>query len=312
MQYINPHSVPSHSLLKNPSNITSRLFHVSKLLEPELWQQEALPIASQTIKSIEAAGVSHSGYVRAKNEDCFFLKTRPAFSPDSDTNVLQGVFVLCDGMGGFEQGEVASSMATFKLAQDLLRHGTPEFTAEISLKSSIYKVNQEIYQENIRLRQLGLGSMGTTAVAAVLQDQRLSVVHVGDSRCYQITASGGLKQLTLDHERGQLQISKGMTEKEAYASPDAFYLTQALGPSPNHMIAPDVSQVQIEEDSLFLLCSDGLSDNCVIESNWSTHLKPYLDPRTSVNEGVQEFLDLGLQHNGHDNISILLVRICLP
>lgn len=276
------------------------------------WQQEALPLTSRSIKSVEAVGISHTGFVRAKNEDCFFLKTQPIdLRQPAEDPTLQGIFVLCDGMGGFEQGDVASSMATFNLAQDLLQHGTPEFTAAISLKSSIYKVNQDIYQENIRLRQLGLGMMGTTAVAAVLQNQNMSVVHVGDSRCYRITESNGLEQLTTDHERGQIRMAKGYSESEAYGNPEAFYLTQALGPSPNHMIAPDVSQFKIEEDSLFLLCSDGLSDNHVIESSWEHYLTPYLASDQSINNGLQELLNLGLQQNGHDNITILLVRVCL-
>lgn len=308
MQYINNFSRQSGS-----NNGIAHPVLASPFLNPVVsWQQEALPLTSNTIKSIEAAGISHTGFVRTKNEDCFFLKTQPTEQNQAGEDpMLQGIFVLCDGMGGFEQGDVASSMATFKLAQDLLMHGAPEFTAEISLKSSIYKVNKDIYQENLQLRQLGLGMMGTTAVAAVLQNQTMSVVHVGDSRCYRITKSRGLEQLTTDHERGQIRISKGLSAAEAYAHPEAFYLTQALGPSPNHMIAPDVSQISIEEDSLFLLCSDGLSDNQVIESYWQSHITPYLSPQKSINDGLQQLLNLGLQKNGHDNITILLVRVCL-
>jgi len=153
--------------------------------------------------------------------------------------------------------------------------------------------------------------MGTTAVAAVLQNQDISIVHVGDSRCYRITQSKGLEQITTDHERGQIHISQGCSEAEAYSTPEAYYLTQALGPSPNHMIAPDVSQLTIEEDSLFLLCSDGLSDNQLIESNWEQNLTPYLAPQNSITDGLKQLLTLGLQQNGHDNITILLIRVCL-
>jgi len=141
MEYRNPFPLQCGRLNKiAPAHLGPNVFG------PDMsWQQEALPLASRQIKSIEAAGISHAGFVRAKNEDCFFLKTQPIDIHQTQKDpTLQGIFVLCDGMGGFDQGDVASSMATFKLAQELLRHGTPEFTAAISLKSSIYKVNQDI------------------------------------------------------------------------------------------------------------------------------------------------------------------------
>ncbi|NJN23465.1 MAG: SpoIIE family protein phosphatase [Acaryochloridaceae cyanobacterium RL_2_7] len=276
-----------------------------------VWQQESLPIASSKIRSLEAVGLTHAGFVRVRNEDCFYLKTQPVHHQLTEEQSVQGVFVLCDGIGGYEQGDVASSMATFRLAQDLLGHGYPEFTADISLKSSIYKVNQDIYQENQRLKQLGLGTMGTTAVAATLQDQEVSIVHIGDSRCYRITESKGLEQLTLDHERGQSHIAQGLSSQDAYAELDAYYLTQALGPAPNNRIAPDVNHLTIQENSLFLLCTDGLSDNDLVESFWQSHLMPYVSAERSLNEGIQNLLDLALQKNGHDNITILLFRVCL-
>lgn len=307
MQYFNHDSLKrvAHEGMPKPP-----LLNCNTDLET-FWQQESLPLASTKIRSLEAVGLTHTGFVRQKNEDCFYLKTQPVNPQNSQDPSVQGVFVLCDGIGGYEQGDVASSMATFKLAQDLLEHGFPEFTADISLKSSIYKVNQDIYQENQRLKQLGLGMMGTTAVAATLQDEEVSIVHVGDSRCYRITESQGLEQLTIDHERGQAQISRGLSSQEAYANPEAYHLTQALGPAPNNRIVPDVNHLRIQENSLFLLCTDGLSDNNVVESFWASHLKPYISPDSSLNEGIQNLLDLGLQKNGHDNITILLFRVCL-
>ena len=308
MQYMSHHSANLNSF----TPIHQSHCFPTLLTEGDLSRQELLPLSSTTLKSVEAAGVSHVGYVRSKNEDCFYLKTQKVNPTDSRDDLLQGIFVLCDGMGGCEHGEVASSIATFRLVQDLLCHGTPEFTAEISLKSSLYKVNQDIYFENQQLRQLGLGMMGTTAVAAVLQEQQISVAHVGDSRCYRITASAGLEQLTIDHERGQVNIANGQSEEEAYSRPDAAFLTQALGPYPNHLIVPDVSRFDIEEDTLFLLCSDGLSDHHVIESHGLSSLQRYLDPSKPLHDGVEQLLDLGLKHNGHDNITLSLIRVCLP
>ncbi len=271
------------------------------------------PLSSPQVHSLEAAGATHIGLVRQSNEDCFYLDTFETSDQDSPLNHphLQGVFILCDGMGGHEQGEVASSIATFQLAQILMDHKNSNFVTELGLKSSIYQTNQTIHQENLQLHQLGLGRMGTTAVVAALQDRTVRIGHVGDSRCYRVTRSFGLEQLTLDHELGQLKISKGIDPKIAYSDPNAYALTQALGPRPNHMIAPDVRTLNMKEDSLFLLCSDGLSDNHLVETSWLTHLQPYLSKEQSLSQGATGLVNLALRHNGHDNITVVLFRALL-
>ena len=87
------------------------------------------------------------------------------------------------------------------------------------------------------------------------------IAHVGDSRIYKFTRQEGVVQLTVDHEVGQREIQRGVEPEVAYARPDAFQLTQALGPRDNKLVHPDVDFLELNKDTLLLLCTDGLSDN---------------------------------------------------
>lgn len=89
---------------------------------------------------------------------------------------------------------------------------------------------------------------------------------------------------------------------------DAYQLTQALGPRDEHSINPDVDFFEINEDTLFILASDGLSDNDLLEIHWQTHLKPLLGSGTNLESGVIDLIDLANQYNGHDNITAILIR----
>ncbi|MEM0979455.1 MAG: hypothetical protein AAGH78_04185, partial [Cyanobacteria bacterium P01_H01_bin.58] len=134
------------------------------------------------------------------------------------------------------------------------------------------------------------------------------VAHVGDSRLYGYTRQG-LKQLTVDHEVGQREINRGVEPAIAYARPDAYQLTQALGPRSNAEVVPSITSLHVGQDSLFVLCSDGLSDNDLLENHTETHVEPLLRSKADLDEGVAELIDLANKHNGHDNITAIAVRI---
>ncbi|MCM1984583.1 protein phosphatase 2C domain-containing protein [Lyngbya confervoides] len=268
---------------------------------------EAPPLRGSRGNQLEAAGASHIGYVRQTNQDRFYLNTQIRQRPCS-TQSLRGIFVLCDGIGGGQQGDVASTMATFSLAQTLLQYPADLVPTELHLKSALYTANRLLHQENLDSKALGISQMGTTAVVALVQDLQFSLVHVGDSRCYRVTRTRGLEQMTTDHRIAQ--GSHGADPAQAHVHPQAHRLTQALGPRPNSMISPDVLTLDVEEDSLFLLCTDGLSDQDFIEDCWESRLMPYLDPAQSLAWGVSELLHHGLCRNGHDNLTALLLRLC--
>jgi len=150
--------------------------------------------------------------------------------------------------------------------------------------------------------------MGTTLVMVLVQEAQVAVAHVGDSRLYRLSRRQGIEQVTVDHEVGQREIKRGVEKSIAYSRPDSYQLTQALGPRNEHFVAPDIEFFELNEDTLLLLCSDGLSDNDLIETHWQTHLQPLLSSRASLEQGVSELIDLANQYNGHDNITAVLIR----
>jgi serine/threonine protein phosphatase PrpC len=110
---------------------------------------------------------------------------------------------------------------------------------------------------------------------------------------------------------GQREINRGVEPAIAYARPDAYHLTQALGPSDVDRLSPTIFYSDIAEDTLLILCSDGLSDNQVLERHAATHVAPLLSSRSNLEEGVLQLVDLGNGENGHDNITAILVRVKL-
>jgi protein phosphatase len=136
----------------------------------------------------------------------------------------------------------------------------------------------------------------------------MAVAHVGDSRLYRYTRKRGLEQITIDHEVGQREIQRGVEPEIAYARPDAYQLTQALGPRDENFIRPDVQYFELNEDTLLLLCSDGLTDNDLLETHCQTHVEPLLSSQTNLEQGINKLINLANQYNGHDNITAIAVR----
>jgi protein phosphatase len=134
------------------------------------------------------------------------------------------------------------------------------------------------------------------------------VAHVGDSRLYRVTRKQGLEQITIDHEVGQREISRGVEPNIAYSRPDAYQLTQALGPRDNNFISPEVQFLEINQDALFVLTSDGLSDNDLLEKHWQTNLVNLISSEANLEKGVRDLIDLANLYNGHDNITAVLIR----
>lgn len=262
--------------------------------------------------SLEDAGCTDVGRQRDHNEDCFGLETTISKqeSPRGRTIQARGLYILCDGMGGHAAGEVASSLAVKTIQQYFqTQWSSPQLPDEATIRSAVRLANQAIYDQNQQDTRSGTGRMGTTLVLVLLQDTKLAVVHVGDSRFYRVNRSQGLEQLTVDHEVGQREISRGVEPEIAYGRPDAYQLTQALGPRDENFVKPDVKFLELTEDTLLLLASDGLSDNDLLEKKWQTHLQPLLSFNKSIEQGASELIDLANQYNGHDNITAVLIRL---
>ncbi len=192
---------------------------------------------------LRCAGMSHPGYTRAHNEDCWRIDA-PA-----------GLLVLADGMGGYNAGEVASALAVEAIAANLSGGGevcvTDTGHAD-AMRRAIERANASILAAAAR-RPECLG-MGTTVVCAWRWGTQLTVGHVGDSRAY-VLRGQQLIRLTRDHSVSQALADAGIDE-----DPEAMHgvLTRALGVEP--LVDADLCRMDLQGGDRLLLCSDGLTD----------------------------------------------------
>ena len=261
---------------------------------------------------LDEVGRTHIGRQRSHNEDSFFAETqlKRTDSPLGTQLQARGLYILCDGMGGHLGGEVASALAVKTLRDYFLEHWVAELPDETVIKDGILQANQAIFEQNESENRAGNARMGTTLVLLLVADHQAIVAHVGDSRLYLCTRQG-LKQITVDHEVGQREVNRGVEPAIAYARPDAYQLTQALGPRNNDDVAPSITPFPITQDMLLLLCSDGLSDNDLLENHVKSHVEPMLRSRADLDEGIANLIDLANEENGHDNITAIGVRVKL-
>lgn len=235
-----------------------------------------------------AAAFTDRGRKRTSNEDAF------GFS------VEDGVFVVCDGMGGAAAGEVASSLAVDEVLHLLAGrdHNNGAALPGAAL-DAIVAANEAIFgraQHNQRLN-----GMGTTLVALAVQDSHVWVLNIGDSRCYRMR-NNSLEQLTLDHSLVEEQVRMGrMTRNEAHRSPFKNVITRALGTQAS--VTPDVFGLEAEPGDLFLLCTDGLTREL------SDHeIEALLTAGLPLEETCSRLVNEAKKAGGHDNITCLVVR----
>lgn len=271
-------------------------------------------ILPMNLVSLDDAGRTDVGRQREHNEDYFYIQTALRKSESGTGRQLhaQGLYILCDGMGGHASGEVASEMAAKTLCQYFDKHwDETELPTETVIRNGVFAANQAIFDMNQQNDSSGSGRMGTTLVMLLVHNKQGAIAHVGDSRLYRYTRRQGLEQITVDHEVGQREIQRGVEPALAYARPDAYQLTQALGPRGEQFVNPDVQFLELNEDVLFLLCSDGLTDNDVLEKHCESHVEPLLSSQANLEQGVNALVSLANEHNGHDNITVVLVRVKL-
>ncbi len=261
--------------------------------------------------AFEDAGATDVGRQRDHNEDLFEIwhEIIKVETPSRRTLKVRGLYILCDGMGGHEGGEVASKIAVEHLKQYFQTNWhSGQLPNEASIREAVQVANQAIYDLNQKDARMGSSRMGTTLVMVLVQDMRIAVAHVGDSRLYRLRRRVDLEQVTVDHEVGQREIKRGVAPDIAYGRPDAYQLTQALGPRNDSFVHPDIQFLDLSEDTILILASDGLTDHNLLETHWQTHLKPLFNPQVNLEQSVIELIALANQHNGHDNITLLVIR----
>jgi len=250
---------------------------------------------------IEAAGATDVGMKRRLNEDVVVLDTG------------NEVYVVADGMGGHAAGEVASKIATdeimraYEAGAEDADETWPEHWAS-SLSAGANQIVDAIISGHHRVTEemnndANLKGMGTTVVVAVHPpgQGKLVVCHVGDSRAYRLR-DGALSLLTSDHSWVHEQVTAGfLTEESARTHPLKNVVTQALGGSSEPKV--DVLETEIEEDDLYLLCSDGL--NSMLTDH---EIAGFLFEGGSLEEICGNLIEAANQRGGNDNISVILLR----
>ncbi|NET36041.1 MAG: serine/threonine phosphatase [Cyanothece sp. SIO1E1] len=305
-------SIDSDMNLPDPTEVKSASFAVDPTGDSTTDGDDAPTVAlPMRLLSLEDGGRTDVGQQRDHNEDSFSIQThvKKHESPQGHTVQARGLYILCDGMGGHAGGEIASNLAVETIQKYFETHWQDHLPSEAEVREAVMQANQAIYDLNQHEDRSGSGRMGTTLVVVLIQGNQVIVAHVGDSRLYSFTRRGGLKQMTVDHEVGQREIQRGVEAAIAYARPDAYQLTQALGPRSENFVDPDMKFLELNEGALFLLCSDGLSDNDLIETHCETHIEPLLSSKANIEEGIERLIDLANEYNGHDNITAVVIRV---
>ena len=229
-------------------------------------------------------GATDVGQLRSVNQDSMLL------GPD--------VFVVADGMGGHQGGEVASSLAVDSVSSRTIRPTTADLIA------AVQDANETVHARGTS--DPALSGMGTTFVAlAVVEEddeQLLAIVNVGDSRAY-LLSDGVLEQITDDHSLVAELVREGrISEQEAAVHPQRNIVTRALGTDPT--VPVDDFEILPHRGDRYLLCSDGLT-NEVTERDIAVVLRTVDDP----DEAARELVRRANEHGGRDNITIVIVDV---
>ncbi|HET9740878.1 MAG TPA: Stp1/IreP family PP2C-type Ser/Thr phosphatase [Solirubrobacteraceae bacterium] len=224
---------------------------------------------------------SDRGRQRQGNEDSYFVR-----SP---------LFVVADGMGGAQAGEVASRMAV-----ESFDGGLPDGTPAEGLTHVVEEANRRIHERSQADAQRA--GMGTTVTAAYVGEGEVTIAHVGDSRAY-VLRDGDLSRLTRDHSLvGELVERGKLTEEQAETHPQRSVITRALGPEPDVQV--DIRGYQARGGDVFLLCSDGLT-SMIPEAR----VKQILEESDTLADAGRELIAAANDAGGRDNITVLLFRL---
>jgi protein phosphatase len=253
---------------------------------------------------------SDAGPTRDHNEDACYP---PSGEVSSIKEQEKALAIVCDGIGGQEGGEIASQLAIDSLVEESSRLllDTSESNSHIyeqALERAICATNDLISDRNDSEHRQERQRMGTTLVMGLARAHELYIAHVGDSRVYWITPTS-CYQVTVDDDLASREVRLGyLLYREAILYPNAGALVQALGMSSSPSLHPTVQHFILDDDCVFLLCSDGLSDFDRVEQYWESELVPILDGKQDIKSAGKRLLDLANQKNGHDNVTIAIVH----
>jgi PPM family protein phosphatase len=249
---------------------------------------------------MHCVAMSDTGKVREHNEDTIGF--------DNDI----GLLVLADGMGGYNAGEVASGIAV-KTIVNLVREAIARedlagadkesglARPSIILRDAIYRANKIIHQTSKTQPQCE--GMGTTIVACLFYDNKVSTAHVGDSRLYRLR-NDKFEQMTMDHSLLQELVDRGFySPEEAQRATNKNYVTRALGVEPT--VEVEIHEEPVHKGDYYMLCSDGLSD-MVEDEDIHLTISTF---NANLDTVAKQLTQLANDNGGRDNVSVVMAHV---
>lgn len=233
------------------------------------------------------------GLIRQLNEDSYRILPGSSQSPS--------VFIIADGMGGHNCGEVASRMAVDHLSEAINAEGAGLCASNdvgAELKRLVEAANRTVFEKSLERPEAN--GMGTTLTMAVINKNIITAAHVGDSRLYLIR-NGKMTQLTEDHSYiGELVKNGSLTREEAEHHPRKNIITRAIGSSAE--LDVDILSCEIEKDDIFLLCTDGLTNMVEEDKIYEEAVKN--DPE----KACSALIEAARLNGGEDNITVIVIK----
>lgn len=239
-----------------------------------------------------AAGTDR-GLVREINEDSYGILPGSSQSPYA--------FIIADGMGGHNCGEIASRMAVDILLDAILCNGTRICSAGdagCELKMMVEETNRAVFEKSLERPEVN--GMGTTLSALVAFGNRAIVAHVGDSRLY-LARNEMMQQITEDHSYISELIKNGtLTKEEAESHPRKNVITRAIGSSP--VLEVDITEIEVNKEDYFILCTDGLTNKLSESEIYDMVLNNEPDA------ACIKMIEAAKKQGGDDNITVIVIK----
>lgn len=259
---------------------------------------------------VDSYGLSDVGLIRKNNEDSFLIATPTSDFANQNPAELNGImpengtmFIVADGMGGAQAGEVASRMAVDTVARNFInaldqKESLDQQTLISALTETIQETNQLIFREGQKNSECN--GMGTTLTAAMVYGTTIFFAQLGDSRAY-LARKGVISQMTKDQSLvAQMVASGSLTPEEAKNHPQRNVILQALGIQSQVDVA--ISLAELKRGDQIVLCSDGLSGKVDAEE-----IKEFLE-RFEPKAACQGLVRMARERGGEDNITVIVAR----
>lgn len=241
---------------------------------------------------IKAYAKSDVGKVREMNQDYYYI-----------SNSLDEVqlYILADGMGGYNGGEIASKIAV-ETAKNYIENNFKEIEKDRDsiiqlLGSSMEYANMVVYEKSQEKPELH--GMGTTLEICLIYNNKVYIGHIGDSRIYRIRKEF-IRKLTQDHSYVQKLVKEGkITKEQAEVHPQKNMLTRALGC--NAFVEPDVMVKGFLKDDILVMCSDGLTNMVKTEII-------YKEASKNIEQAPKELVRIANENGGKDNVTVVIIK----